>query len=1044
MLNRIIQAALHNRLFVIVGALLVLVYGAYTAINLPVDVLPDLNKPQVTVFLEAEGMAPEEVEQLITLPVERTMIGVPGVEAVRSNSTIGLGMVFVTFAYGTDILKDRQLVAEKLQNAQEQLPEGIVPTMGPVSSIMGQIMLIGVSSDTTSKADLRTLADYTIRPRLLSIKGIAQVIPIGGDVQQYQVLIDPQKMYAAGVTVNQLEDALRNSNANTTGNFYERNGQEILIRNVGRIRSLAEIQNLIVGNRDGTPIYVRNVADVRFGARLKRGDGSINGKPAVILAIEKQPAANTLDLTEQIEAATQGLQTAMPPDVKINPQVFQQSNFIRNSITNVKDALRDGAILVVIILFIFLWNVRTTVISLTAIPLSLALTAIIFSQFGLSVNTMTLGGLAIAIGELVDDAIVDVENVFRRLKENNHKPNPEPVLKVIYDASSEVRNSIVYATVIVVLVFLPLFALSGVEGKIFSPLGVAYITSILASLLVSLTVTPVMCYYLLPNASIMKEEKDSFVVRWLKKQDTKLLNRSLDNPRWVLGGVGVLFAGALALALTFGSEFLPPFNEGSLTINLYAFPGTSLQQSNQLGTLAEKQLLKIPEVRYTARRTGRAELDEHAEGVHSSEIEVELDYEKSERSQEEVLNDVRDKLAPLKGATVVVGQPISHRLEHLLSGVKAQVAIVLYGEDLTQLRNYAAQIRSTIQPIAGVTDLSVEQQVLIPQLNIKVDDAKVARYGLEKGAVVEELQALLQGETVTQVVDGAKRFDVVVKLPDDARGNEERIANTFISLPGGGTIPVREIATVEETPGPNTISHENGQRKITVSLNTAGRDLSSVVQEVQKAINDNVHMQQGYYVEFGGQYESQRKASRLLLILTLISIVGIYLVLFSHFKSHLIVLQIMLNLPMAMIGGVVAVWLTGGVFSIATAVGFITLAGIASRNGIMMISHYLHLLEHEGEEFGRKMIVRGSLERLVPVMMTALVAALALVPLLLDKNAAGKEILYPVAAVILGGLMSSTLLDMVVTPVVFSLIGKRAIHQTEEKITETGAQPVTS
>jgi CzcA family heavy metal efflux pump len=1028
MLNRVISAALHNRLLVIVGAVLVLVYGVYTAVNLPVDVLPDLNKPQVTVFLEAEGLAPEEVEQLITLPVERTLIGMPGVEAVRSNSTIGLGMVFVTFAYGTDILKDRQLVAEKLQTAQEQLPNGVVPTMGPISSIMGQIMLVGVSSDTTSKADLRTLADFTIRPRLLSIKGISQVIPIGGDVQQYQVLIDPQKMYATGITVDQLERALANSNANTTGNFYERRGQEILIRNIGRIRSLSEIQNIVVSYRDGTPVFVRNVADVQFGAKQKRGDGSVNGKPAVILAVEKQPGANTLDLTEDVEAAVGGLQKTMPADVRINPAVFQQSHFIRNSIANVQHALRDGAILVVIVLFVFLFNVRTTVISLTAIPLSLALTAIIFSIFGLSVNTMTLGGLAIAIGELVDDSIVDVENVFRRLKENRHSPNPKHPLAVIYGASSEVRNSIVYATIIVVLVFLPLFALSGVEGRIFEPLGIAYITSILASLLVSLTVTPVMCYYLLPNAKIMRDEKDSAVVRWLKKQDTRLLNRSLDNPRSVLGGVGVLFAGALALALTFGSEFLPPFNEGSLTVNMYATPGTSLQESNRLGTLAEKQLLKIPEVKFTARRTGRAELDEHAEGVHSSEIEVELDYDKSERSQEEVLADVRDNLSPLKGVTVVVGQPISHRLEHLLSGVRAQVAILLYGDDLNALRTYADQLRNTLQSVEGVTDLSVEQQVLIPQLNVRIDDARVAQYGLEKGAVVEELQALLQGVTVTQVVDGAKRFDLVVKLPDDARADNDHIGNTLISLPSGGTIPVREIATIEETPGPNTISHENGQRKITVSFNTAGRNLSDVVQDAKAAIDQNVHLPQGYFVEYGGQYETQRRASRLLWILALVAAVGIYLVLYSHFKSHLIVLQIMLNLPMAMIGGVVAVWLTGSVFSIATAVGFITLTGIASRNGIMMISHYLYLMEHEGEKFGRAMIVRGSLERLVPVMMTALVAALALIPLLLDKNAAGKEILYPVAAVIVGGLVSSTLLDMLVTPVVFYLIGEKAVN----------------
>ena len=1027
MLNQIIKFSLNNRLIVSAFALLLLAYGYYTAVHLPVDVLPDLNKPQVTIFLEAEGMAPEEVEQLVTLPVERTLNGAPGVEHVRSTSTIGLGMVFVTFSYGTDILKDRQIVAEKLQTAASQLPNGIAPELGPVSSIMGQIMLIGVSSDTTSNATLRTLADYTIRPRLLSIAGVSQVIPIGGDKLQYQVLLDPLRMNAAGISVDEVETALRNSNENSTGNFYVRSGTEILIRNLGRISTLDEIKNLVVGYKDNTPILVNNIADVKFGAKPKRGDGSVNGKPGVILAVEKQPGANTLDLTKTISDAMHDLQKEMPEDVILNPDIFQQSHFIESSISNVLEALRDGSILVIIILFVFLFNVRTTVISLTAIPLSIVITAIIFSLFGLSVNTMTLGGLAIAIGELVDDAIIDVENVYRRLKENQQLAQPRNVIRVIYDASSEVRNSIVYATVIVVLVFIPLFSLSGVEGKIFSPLGYAYITSILASLIVSLTVTPVMCYYLLAKSKVLKQNKDTAVVRGLKYLNLLILKWGLKNPRTVLGSTFLLFVIALFVFSRFGSEFLPEFNEGSLTVNVFARPGTSLEESNIIGTIAEKQMLKVPEVKYTARRTGRAELDEHAEGVHANEIEVELDYSKSKREKKDVMDDIRAKLAPLKGASIVIGQPISHRLEHLLSGVKAQVAITLFGEDLSVLRKYSDLIKGSIQDVPGVVDLAIEQQVLIPQLNIKVDDNKILKYGLQKGSIVQELQALFQGEAVTQIIDGAKRFDLVVKLPDEARKDLTTIQNTLISLPSGQMIPIKEIASITEEPGPNTIIHDNAQRKITVSLNTSGRDLGSVVQEVQATITKNIELPQGYYIVYGGQYESQQAASRSIILLSIVAFLGIFLVLFSHFRSSLIVMQVMMNIPLALIGSIIAVQITGGVMSIATMVGFVTLTGIASRNGIMRISHYIHLVEHEGEVFNEQLVIRGSLERIVPVMMTALVATLALVPLLTSKDAAGKEILYPVAAVIVGGLMTSTLLDMIVSPVVFSLLGKKML-----------------
>lgn len=1047
MLDRIIRFALENRLLTLAFAVALLVAGFFTLRGLPVDVLPDLDRPRVTVFLEAQGMAPEEVEALVTRPVETALNGATAVEAVRSNSAIGLGMVFVEFTYGTDIFTARQVVAEKLQTVQGQLPEGITPVLGPISSVMGQIMLVGMTAEParpgtakapeapTSAADLRTLADFTVRQRLLSIPGVAQVIPIGGDARQYQVLVDLPRLQAVGLTIERLTAALQQSNLNTTGNFFDRSGSEVLIRNLGRLRSVDEIEDIVVGYAAGSPITVRQVATVRFGARFKRGDGSVNGRPAVILSVEKQPGASTLDLTKAVEAALADLQPSLPTDVRFNTRLFQQAEFIGNSLTNVEEALRDGAILVVIILFAFLLNVRTTVISLTAIPLSLLVTALVFKAAGITINTLTLGGLAIAIGELVDDAIVDVENVFRRLRENRALPQPRPALQVIYEASSEVRNSIVYATIIVVLVFLPLFALSGMEGRIFAPLGVAYITSIVASLFVSLTVTPVLCYYLLPKMK-MHAEKDSGLVRWLKARDTRLLAFGFRHPRLILGVTALLFVGAAAAVPFFGTEFLPPFNEGSLTVNFSAPAGTSLRESNRLGTLAENLMLQVPEVSYTARRTGRAELDEHAESVNNSEIEVafktEEELEKAgrePRAKDVILADLRERLSVLRGVTVNIGQPISHRLDHLLSGVRAQVAIKLFGNDLLDLRRYAAEVRAAAATVPGVVDLQIEKQVQVPQLLIRPRPEALRAYGLERGRVVQDLQTLFQGTVVSRILDGQKSFELIVKLPDSLRQNINLIAGAQLETPDGGFLPVRTVADVSYEPGPNTINHENTQRRITISLNVAGRDLGSTVQEVQQRVRERVKLPAGYYLTYGGQFESQQQASARIGWLSLFSFLGIGLVLFAHFRSWLLVAQIMLNIPLALIGSVAAVALTSGTLSIASLVGFITLTGIASRNGIMMISHYIHLVEHEGETFSDEMIVRGSLERLVPVLMTALVAALALVPLTLDATAAGKEILYPVAVVILGGLLSSTLLDVVVTPVVFRLLGRRALDQ---------------
>ena len=1082
MLNRLIQFSLRNRLFVVALGALIMVYGVITLINLPVDVLPNLNRPRVTIFLEAGGMAPEEVETQANLPVETALNGAPGVEAVRSVASPGLGMIFVEFDWNTDIYRARQLTSERLQAIE--LPEGITPQLGPISSIMGQIMMVAVTSDTTSPMDLRTIADFTLRRRLMSIKGISQVIPIGGERMQYQVLVLPDKLRQFNVSVDDVDKALQLTNTNTTGGFINYAGSEVLIRNIARTTDIRDIANTVVKSSNGAVVTVGQIAEVKPGGGLKRGDGSFNGRPAVILSIEKQPTANTVALTDEVLKAIKELQRTLPKDVKVHTDVFQQKGFIINSITNVEHALRDGFILVIIILFLFLLNFRTTIITLTAIPLSLIITAIVFKFFDISINTLTLGGLAIAIGELVDDAIVDVENVYRRLKENWALPAPQqkPLLRVIYDASSEVRNSIVYATVIVVLVFIPLFYLQGIEGRIFAPLGIAYITSIVASLFVSLTITPALCSYLLNKKSSLNHvnlkfwkrktnathaspvdsapmvvgqtakaqdpaqmmasgtdrgglnpvnglgysEQDSPLVRYLKKQDLKVLNWGLKNTRTVIIASVVLILASFAIVPFFGTEFLPPFNEGSYTVNILAPAGTSLEESNKIGTIAEKQILKEPEVLLTSRRTGRAELDEHAEPPNYTEIDVPL--REGGRPRAQVLEDIRKNLSVLKGVTVNIGQPISHRLDHILSGVRAQVAIKIFGNDMTTLRATATEVSNAVKEIEGVVDVQIENQVMIPQLMIRMDRDKIRQYGLQVGEVANELETFYNGRTVSQIIRGQQSFDLVLRVSDTTRTNIDAIRNTPVATASGTLIPLQQIASVDIENSINAINHENTQRRIYVSANVQGRDLGSTVKEMQVAV-DKIQKPAGYFVEWSGQFESQQSATRLITILSLFSIAGIFLVLYSHFKSWQMALQIMLNIPLALIGSVIAVLLTGGTFSIATLVGFITLTGIASRNGIMMISHYIHLVEHEGETFSDHMIIKGSQERLVPVLMTALVAALALIPLTLDASAPGKEILYPVATVILGGLVSSTLLDIIVTPVVFKRFGKCSLDQ---------------
>lgn len=1024
MINAILCFALGNRLLVVAGAALILVYGTLTLLQLPVDVFPDLNRPTVTVMTEAPGLAPEEVETLVTQPIETAMNGAPGVIRVRSSSGIGLSIVYVEFDWATDIYRDRQIVSEKLQIARERLPEGISPAMGPVASIMGEIMLVGMSSDTLEPMEVRTWADWVVRQRLLTIPGVAQVVNIGGGVRQYQVRVSPERLKQYGFSLEDVERAVAGSNLNTTGGFLERGGQEYLVRNLGRARSPAEIEGTVVGIRDGVPVTLREVADIRFAPMVKRGDASVGGKPAVILSVQKQPGASTVELTREIDKVLAELRHTLPPDIELNGDLFRQARFIEASIRNVEEALRDGAILVLIVLFLFLLNLRTTFITLTAIPLSFVVTFLVMKAAGLSVNTMTLGGLAIAIGELVDDAIVDVENIFRRLRENRQRPDPRPPLQVVFEASSEVRNSIVFATILVVLVFVPLFAMGGIEGRMFAPLGIAYIVSILASLLVSITVTPVLASYLLPSARATERHEDGWLVRRLKKLNAWLLERILDRPWPVLVGSAVLVVAAAAVVPFFGREFLPPFNEGTATVNVLAPPGTSLTESNHIGTLAERQILTVPEVVSVGRRTGRAEMDEHAEGVHYSEIDVDL--RPSGRPRREVLDEIRARVKQIPGVSVSVGQPIAHRLDHLLSGIRAQIAIKLFGPDLGVLRAKAAEIESAIAGIPGVVDLQIEKQVLVPQIQIAVDRESAARYGIQPGRLTETLETALNGRVVSQVLEGQRTFDLVVRFDEAARDTPQALRDSLIDTPSGEKIPLGSVAQIVETRGPNLVNRENVQRRIVVQANASGRDLGAVVEDIQRAVAGKVQLPPGYFVTYGGQFESQQQASRLIAILGLLSLAGIFLTLFMHFRSANLVLQIMLGIPLSLIGSVAAILLTGRILSVASLVGFITLAGIASRNGIMLISHYLHLMREEGVEFGRELIIRGSQERLVPVLMTASTAMLALIPIALSAGEPGKEILQPVAVVILGGLVTSTLLNFVVVPPVFKLFGRRA------------------
>ncbi len=1047
MFNVIVDWSIKQRLFVLAASLLIVFYGGLTARQMTVDIFPDLNKPTVTLLTEAGGMAPEEVEQLVTFPVETAMNGMPGVTRVRSVSGIGLSLVFVEFDWGTEIFRNRQQVAERLSLVKEQLPEGIAPQMGPIASIMGEIMLIALPVDPArvNPMQVREYADWVLRPRLLTIPGVAQVIPIGGEVKQYRVEPDPAQMQALGLTLEQIEAALKNYAANTSGGFLEQSAREYLIRNIGRTSRLADLQNLAIAAKNNQPILLKQVAQVKFAAGVKRGDASYDAKPAVILSVQKQPAADTVKLTNIIEAALADLGRSLPAGMSPPQVVFRQANFIQASIDNVQEAMRDGAIMVAVVLFAFLLNVRTTLIALTAIPMSILITALVFKLMGLSINTMTLGGLAIAIGVLVDDAIIGLENMLRRLKRNIADGTLKPALEVIAAATKEVMSSIVYATVIIVLVLVPLFALSGIEGRLFAPLGVASVVSILASLLVSATLTPLLCYYLLAGGAaapaggdaktpwwslrfnLRPKEEYSPLVKKLKQWDTPILYWSFDHARLLLAAAVAAVLLAAATVPFFPRAFLPPFNEGTLAINLLLNPGTSLGESNRIGTQAELLIKQVPEVLQAGRRTGRAELDEHAEGVHYSEIDVDL--KRSQRSRDAVLQDIRSRLSVLP-AVVNVGQPISHRLDHVLSGVRAQIALKVYGDDLDTLRALAAQLRDRLAAISGVTDLQIEKAVLIPELKVRLDYEKAAAYGVTPSAALKALETLLGGEKVAQVIEGSRRFDLVVRLPDSARG-PQALAQLLIETPGG-RVPLSRIAEIEDGDGPNQISRDNTRRRIAISANSDGTDLAAIVARIRAEIAANP-LPTGYFTSLEGQFQAQEEATQLIALLAVMSVLLIFIVLYTRYRSAALSLMIMGNIPLALVGSVIALWIAGQPLSVASMIGFFALAGISTRNGILKVSHYINLCAFEGEQFGKPMIVRGSLERLTPVFMTALVAAFAVVPLMLAADEPGKEILHPVAVVLFGGLVSSTILDTIITPVMFWLWGEKPLKRLLEE-----------
>ena len=1025
MLNKIIRYALHNRILVMFVAVLLMITGIYTTKNMEVDVFPDLTAPTVVIMTEAHGMAPEEVEKLISFPIETAVNGATKIRRLRSSSSAGLSTVWVEFQWGTDIYKARQIVSEKLITIADQLPQSAgKPTLAPQSSIMGEVLMIGLQSDSISAMHLRTLADWSLRPQLLSIGGVAQVVVIGGDYKQYQILANPQKMRYYNITLNELIQACEGTNQNSAGSFINEYGNQYNIRGIARTSDTKKLGNSVIKMRNNVPIRISDIAEIKTAAAPKIGQGTINGKPAVILTIKKQPGVNTLELTERLDKSLKDILQALPQGVTVNTQIFRQADFINSSIGNVKKALYEGSIFVVVILFLFLMNYRTTVISLLAIPTSLLFAIITLKFLGISINTMTLGGMAIAIGDLVDDAIIDVENVYKRLKQNYQKPKEErknPIL-VVYQASCEIRSSIINATFIIIAAFLPLFFLSGMEGRMLKPLGIAFIVSLFASLVTAITLTPVLCSYLLTSKKMLAHaKKESWLVTHLNAIYETTLTHAIKYKKIILGASLSLFVVALFLLSGLGRNFLPDFNEGSLTITAVTKPGISLEESGKITTLAEHALRTIPEIHLTARRTGRAELDEHSFGANTSEIEA--PFTLMDRSKSEFLQEVREKLGNIAGVNFTIGQPLSHRIDHILSGTRANIAIKIFGPNLNQMFQMANQIKGEIAPIKGIVDINVEQQVEIPQIQIRPKRDMLAKYGISISQFSEFIHVALGGVKVSDVFEGIKAFDLVVKYNEANRGSLDAIKNTLIDTWDGKKIPLSYVAQIQSLSGPNTINRENVQRKLVVSANVADRDLRGAVKDIREKIDQNITLPEEYRIEYGGQFESESKASRTLLLTSLISLLIIFLLLFQEFKSFQLAGIILLNLPLALIGGVFTIYFTSGILSIPAIIGFITLFGIATRNGILLISHY-QKMKSQGHSL-TETIIKGSSHRLSPILMTALTAALALIPLVIAGDQPGNEIQSPMAVVILGGLLTSTLLNIYVVPLVYLILNSK-------------------
>lgn len=1024
MLNKIIRFSLDNRLAILIVSVLLMVGGVYTSYNMEVDVFPDLNAPTVVVMTEARGMAAEEVERLVTFPVETAVNGATDVRRVRSSSTSGFSVVWVEFNWGTDIYKARQVVSEKLAAVSNDLPEGIGnPTLGPQSSILGELMFVALTSDSTSLRDLRTIADWTIRPRLMATGGVAQVAVLGGEVKEYQILVSPERMAHHNVGLGDVLAAVQGMNANVSGGTLYEYGNEYIIRGVVSTTDVSALAKALVKNTGTTAVCLRDVADVRVGDKTPRtGVASYNGKPAVMMTVTKQPNTSTLDLTAEIDRTLEDLEKTLPADVHLSTDVYRQSRFIESSIDNVKNALIEGAVFVVVVLFIFLMNVRTTVISLVTIPLSLLAAIVTLHALDLTINTMSLGGLCIAIGSLVDDAIVDVENVYKRLRDNRQLPIPgrRPIVDVIFDASREVRMPILNSTLIIIASFLPIFFLTGMEGRMLAPLGIAFIVALCSSTVVALTLTPVLCSFLLGGSLNTPHVKNEpLVTRYLKDRYLKALTWTIGHPRRVLGSTLVVLIAAIVVFAGFGRSFLPPFNEGSFTINVSTLPGISLEESDSIGRRAERALLAIPEIKVVGRKTGRAELDEHALGVNTSEIEA--PFEISDRTKDEILADVRHRLSEIPGINVEVGSPISHRIDAMLSGTRAGIAIKLFGTDLNRMYALGNLIRESIKDVEGIADLNVEQQVERPQLKIIPRPEMLAMYGVTMPQFSGMIETLLQGVTVSQVYDGNSTFDLTLKVSDDSRGSISSIRDLMVDIPSG-KVTLSQLAEITSSSGPNTVSRENVQRKIVISANVSGRDLLGVVNDIRDIVSEKIHLPEGYHIEYGGQFESEQSASRTLFVTSLISLIVIFVLLFHQFRDLTQSAVVMLNLPLAIIGGVAAIWMTSGILSIPAIIGFISLFGIATRNGMLLISRYNDLCKRDYTI--NESILQGSVDRLNPILMTALTSALALIPMVFAGDLPGNEIQSPMAKVILGGLITSTVLNIFIIPVVYKIIRK--------------------